>query len=147
MNSIGEKCPQCGIDNWHIKDDSTMYIKICMNCYHIEEIHKQDYIKKFECPDCGSLSGTIEENDEKLGVRCNNCGKLYIKLEKKGVTWSTRNNPQAQPKANIPHCPTCNSTNIEKISATSKLMGAIGFGLFSKTARSQFRCKDCGYKW
>lgn len=48
---------------------------------------------------------------------------------------------------NTPHCPTCGSTNIKKISATSKFMGAIGFGLFSKTARSQFECKNCGYKW
>lgn len=48
---------------------------------------------------------------------------------------------------NIPKCPTCNSTNIEKISATSKVVGAVAFGLFSKTARSQFKCKNCGAKW
>ena len=48
---------------------------------------------------------------------------------------------------NIPHCPTCSSTNIQKISTTKKLAGAIGFGLLSKTAKSQFECKDCGYKW
>lgn len=54
------------------------------------------------------------------------------------------NLPQQQ---NIPHCPTCGSTNIKKISATSKVVGAGLFGLFSKTARSQFECKDCGYKW
>mgnify|MGYP002640633850 CR=1 FL=1 len=48
---------------------------------------------------------------------------------------------------NIPHCPVCNSTEIEKISATSKVAGAVAFGLFSKTARSQFKCKSCGYKF
>lgn len=47
----------------------------------------------------------------------------------------------------IPKCPTCNSTNIQKISGTAKVTGAVTFGLFSKTARSQFKCKDCGYKW
>lgn len=50
-------------------------------------------------------------------------------------------------QSNIPHCPTCDSTNIEKISLTKKAAGAFGFGLFSKTAKSQFHCKDCGYKW
>lgn len=45
------------------------------------------------------------------------------------------------------HCPTCGSTNIVHISAASKAVGAYTFGLFSKTAKSQFRCKDCGYKW
>lgn len=48
---------------------------------------------------------------------------------------------------NKPKCPTCGSTNISKISATNKAIGAIGFGLLSKTARSQFKCNKCGYKW
>ena len=46
-----------------------------------------------------------------------------------------------------PKCPTCGSTNIKKISTTSKVAGAAMFGLFSKTARSQFCCNSCGYKW
>lgn len=48
---------------------------------------------------------------------------------------------------NIPKCPTCNSTDIKKISVISKAVGATMFGLFSKTARSQFKCKNCGYEW
>lgn len=48
---------------------------------------------------------------------------------------------------NKPKCPTCNSTNIKKISSTAKVAGAVTFGLFSKTARSQFKCGNCGYKW
>lgn len=53
-------------------------------------------------------------------------------------------NPQPN---NLPKCPTCGSTNIHKISASKKMAGAIGFGLFSKTARSQYECLDCKYKW
>lgn len=49
---------------------------------------------------------------------------------------------KAQPK-----CPTCSSTNIQKISTTSKVVGASLFGLFSKNATSQFKCNNCGYKW
>lgn len=48
---------------------------------------------------------------------------------------------------NIPKCPTCGSTKIEKISASAKLGGAMMFGVLSKTAKSQFKCKSCGYKW
>lgn len=48
---------------------------------------------------------------------------------------------------NTPKCPTCGSTNIRKISATKKIGGALGFGIFSKTARSQFECLNCKYKW
>lgn len=50
-------------------------------------------------------------------------------------------------KNNKPKCPTCGSTNIKKISATSKMLGAAMWGLFSKTAHSQFQCNNCGYKW
>lgn len=49
--------------------------------------------------------------------------------------------------SHIPKCPTCSSTNIEKISSFDKAAGAVMFGLFSKTARSQFKCRNCGYKW
>lgn len=48
---------------------------------------------------------------------------------------------------NIPKCPTCGSTNIEKISAGKKLAGSMLFGLFSKDAKSTFHCKNCNYKW
>lgn len=48
---------------------------------------------------------------------------------------------------NLPKCPTCGSSNIKKISTASKIAGATMFGLFSKTAKSQFKCDNCGYKW
>lgn len=48
---------------------------------------------------------------------------------------------------NKPKCPTCSSTSVKKISTMSKVAGATMFGLFSKTARSQFKCENCGYKW
>lgn len=54
---------------------------------------------------------------------------------------------QQQDSKQQPHCPVCNSTNIQKISVASKAVGAGLFGIFSKTARSQFECKDCGYKF
>ena len=56
-------------------------------------------------------------------------------------------NAQAQEWLNKPKCPTCGSTRVKKISTTSKVAGAAMFGLFSKTARSQFKCEQCGYKW
>lgn len=46
-----------------------------------------------------------------------------------------------------PRCPTCNSVNVQRIPTLSKVIGASMFGLFSKTATSQFKCNSCGYKW
>lgn len=55
---------------------------------------------------------------------------------------------QTQTKeSNIPQCPTCGSTNIEKISTGKKVLGGAMFGLFSSDIRKTMHCKNCGYKW
>lgn len=48
---------------------------------------------------------------------------------------------------NIPHCPTCGSTNVEKISTGKKVLGGAMFGLFSSNVRNTMHCKNCGAKW
>ena len=47
----------------------------------------------------------------------------------------------------IPKCPTCGCTDIEKISMTSRMVGAVAFGIFSSKNGKQFKCKHCGYMW
>ena len=54
---------------------------------------------------------------------------------------------QACTQVNIPKCPTCGSTNIEKISAGKKIKGSMLFGIFSSDVRKTMHCKNCGYKW
>lgn len=56
-------------------------------------------------------------------------------------------NAVAQEWQNKPKCPTCNSTNIEKISLTKKAFGGAMFGLFSSDVRNSMHCKNCGAKW
>lgn len=46
-----------------------------------------------------------------------------------------------------PKCPTCGSTNIEKISLGKKAVSGALFGLFSSNVRKSMHCKSCGYKW
>ena len=48
---------------------------------------------------------------------------------------------------NTPKCPTCGSTNIEKISVGKKAIGGAMFGLFSSNIRNNMHCKNCGAKW
>lgn len=48
---------------------------------------------------------------------------------------------------NVPKCPTCQSTNIKKITATSKATNAVLFGLFGNKRSKQFHCNSCGYEW
>lgn len=46
-----------------------------------------------------------------------------------------------------PKCPTCGSPDVKKISDLRRGAHAVAWGLLSTTARSQFECKNCGYKW
>lgn len=50
-------------------------------------------------------------------------------------------------EASMPKCPTCGSTNIEKISLTKKALGGAMFGILSSDVRKTMHCKKCGYKW
>lgn len=53
---------------------------------------------------------------------------------------------QAQ-RTNVPRCPTCGSTNVEKISTAKKAFGFAMVGLFSSNLGKTMHCKNCGYKW
>ena len=113
------------------------------------------------CPICGGEFKDIDFPQEDLAIieevsQDVNFIEAMIKLRQENIIEyksrmsQFRTQVQQQEEIaenNIPHCPTCGSTNIEKITATSKVFGAVAFGLFSKTARSQFKCKNCGAKW
>lgn len=58
-----------------------------------------------------------------------------------------RNRQEAQDLLNKPKCPTCNSTNLKKISATSKVVNTAVFGLFGTKRHKTFHCNNCGYEW
>ena len=79
-----------------------------------------------QCVDCGGQISTS-------AAACPHCGRPHGEAD-------------AQPMT--PRCPTCNSTRIEKISASDKAGSALLFGVFSIGQISKtFRCRDCGYKW
>lgn len=47
----------------------------------------------------------------------------------------------------IPKCPTCGSTNIEKIGGIERGASVAMWGLFSKKINKTFKCNNCGYTW
>lgn len=55
--------------------------------------------------------------------------------------------PFQKEQANVPKCPTCQSTNIKKVSATSKVASVAMFGLLSQKVKKQFHCNNCDYEW
>ncbi len=80
--------------------------------------------------------------------RCGHCGnemKNHI-LSKRPADWiDTR--PLVKTTENTPKCPTCSSTNIRKLSATSKLVDVAVWGVLSRKAHKQWHCDNCGSEW
>ena len=76
--------------------------------------------------------------------------KLYdkrIQKENTPVKRGTYNFNPAPATINVPKCPTCDSTEVSKITTTNRLFSIGLFGLASDKIGKQFECKNCGYKW
>lgn len=52
-----------------------------------------------------------------------------------------------QEQANQPKCPTCGSTNVQKITGLERGISVATLGLFSKKINKSFKCNHCGYTW
>ena len=51
-------------------------------------------------------------------------------------------------KETLPHCPTCNSIKLQKISTGNKVGSAALFGVFAiGHVNKTYKCLNCGYKW
>ena len=86
--------------------------------------HKKWYMGEKYCPSCNRYIGSIEDVKEEETVTITEI-----------------------PNIPTPKCPTCQSTNIQRISTTSKMFDIMLVGHFSRAARSQFKCNSCGYMW
>lgn len=91
--------------------------------------------KIFDIVEASTFEEVIKFNNNEIPTDYNECLKRMQESNSRRVN------------ANVPKCPTCGSTRIQKISVSKKALGVFGFGLLSKTARNQFECKKCGYKW
>lgn len=57
------------------------------------------------------------------------------------------NNAVARESLNKPTCPTCSSTNVQKIGTGERAVSVAMLGIFSKKINKSFKCKNCGYTW
>ena len=53
----------------------------------------------------------------------------------------------SQKEEYIPKCPTCQSTDIKKVSTMSKASSVALWGLFSQKVKKQWHCNNCGSEW
>ena len=76
-----------------------------------------------------------------ITLGCESCGQVHTE---KYILKETHSKVKLPP---LPHCPTCNSTNLEKISTTSKFISFATAGVISNSFGKTFHCKKCGYRW
>ena len=87
----------------------------------------------------------MQNNPANTDMYCKNCHKIYKNHYPGGVCVECLT--PLIPYSNAPKCPTCHSYNIVSISQTKREFSAFLFGIANPTARAQFECKNCGYKW
>lgn len=139
--------------------------KYCPNC-------KMNFSESFEeCPYCEgeliiqdlNVSETIEPDilemtDEELlgkykdylkSIRQQGCeitDKEFVNGLREGRKTQKDDERIANGTFYVPKCPTYGSPDVEKISLSSKVAGAL-FGLFSSNVRKAMHCRNCGYTW
>lgn len=70
--------------------------------------------------------------------------RMALKAERRRREQHKQQQSQSQPQIK---CPTCGSTNVQKIGSGERAASIFGFGLFSRKARKTFKCNSCGYMW
>lgn len=128
--------------------------KICMNCGQI--IHKDS----ITCQYCNSNNVSELNSTATLGDYF-----IFYKISKDPVFIKTmmelhdtdiveytlklnqfKQQVQSQ-ENNVPHCPSCGSNNIKKISTTSKVVNTAVWGIFGTKRHKTFHCNSCSYEW
>ena len=148
-------CSECGKE---ISDKAS----VCIHCgCPIKKEKNLHTTKKFVymCMSSSCLSNPFKEFDEyKEGIQvCPDCGKQLEYYEAEIIDDDTdlvverceeaKKNMQNTQLQNKPKCPTCSSTNIKKVSGTSKAFSVAMFGLLSQKVKKTFHCNNCGYEW
>ena len=137
-------------------------IRCCKKCGHIEMWQKELYPV---CQYCNyELTDTeyiLQDVLERGGIKPEIRKAIFEKYIKNSPLYSEEsvkdreekesrervNLPSSYTPKNTPKCPTCGSTNIEKISTTKKAVGFVAVGIFSSNFGKTMHCKQCGYKW
>lgn len=119
-----EKCPFCGTKEKPTEYDWDEWLWGNKYPHNLEEIIFNTYVKPSEMFNAEFYRQRI--NKEKIQ---NSNNKTSI--------------------SNVPHCPTCGSTNVRKITTAEKATGVFLFGIFSNKRNCQFECQNpkCKYKW
>lgn len=145
-------CPECGKE---ISDKAT----VCIHCgFPIEHKNNSNTSKIYTyiCDNDLCLSNPFKEFNEYKGktIKCPDCGGQLEYYETEIVDSNTdlvverlQNETNNTTSTNTSKCPTCGSTDVQKITGLERGISIATLGLFSKKINKSFKCNHCGYTW
>lgn len=148
ISDKAKMCPHCG---YELPKHKIMHQGIyCPGCLESTVVHDDEDEEKI-CPSCHikyekSIIGTLfqcfdygKDNYEEL----RKSPKFNEKNYQKRVNWV----PISYSSSSAIKCPTCQSTNVQRISGGERTVSVALFGLFSNKMNKSFKCNNCGYTW
>lgn len=99
---------------------------------HCDKVYESGYIKKEYVPELVKVKNEIQDKHYPFDIP--------EVIEEKVYSYST--------SYNVPKCPTCQSTNLKKISGLSKAGSVALWGIFAAGRTSKtWHCNSCGSEW
>lgn len=140
MNTMLLWCIDC--DELFHEEKTNVCCKSC-GSYNIVDL-KDGHISTFDT----STLRQISRDKNFVQAMIDLCEKDPIEYQLKMSQFKANLNQQKQQAAqNLPHCPHCGSTNIKKISTTSRVISTGLFGLGSRKVGKIWVCSSCGHMW
>lgn len=138
-------CPKCGHHYGGFKNGKTPINLKCKFCNIVvvqtdvdwnEFYDEYGYEKEIEFTNTyGNNQFSQEAYEHRLAVIAEENRKHDIERKQKNT------------QSNVPKCPTCGSTDIEKISFTKKALSIGGLGILSNKIGKTYQCKNCKTTW
>lgn len=133
-----ECCPNCGCPMSVIKEQ-----------YKMQKIMKEpvvkEYATRFKCDKCGSTKFHLVIMSPYLWGECSECKRTCSVIRKltDAEYVIEKYKMKAADDAKKPHCPFCNSTNLKKIGAGSRLLSVGTLGLAGAKIGKTYHCNNC----
>ncbi len=90
------------------------------------------------CPNCGRTMTFVDNYD---------CDTDLAEKVKNTPPYDPTKDPNSPYYIPVIKCPTCQSTNVQKIGVGERAVSVATMGIFSKKINKSFKCKSCGYTW
>lgn len=149
VSEHADKCPNCGcpievIKNANVKENFCRVDGVLYDFTGIEE-----YLND------GKWVESIKEVQARCGVEFNEAYSIVDIIKYNGYKIPVDYNETLEKlraenearHANLPKCPTCGSTNIQKIGAVERGASVLGLGILSKKIGKTYKCNNCKYTW